>query len=196
LSSADTGDGGLYYTSYAYADTFLAGAIVAHLYLRDQILGGLNPIILLAVSVASSTFILIAWKMPTHTFRTSLVYGLLPAATAAILSLSLRDGLISRTLALRPFVWLGRLSYSLYLVHLTALYHIERATDNIITKDVFFVGCTLGLALMLHYGVEKPGLWIKERSAAITFPFPWATVLTWSALLAGTARLVSNGYLF
>ncbi|MCW2925235.1 MAG: hypothetical protein JWM98_2639 [Thermoleophilia bacterium] len=85
----------------------------------------------------------------------------LPAITAAILVVALERGAISRRLlALRPLVWLGEISYALYLVHLFLVLGAYRAG----VYDVFgtwgtsllLVAGSIAVAAVVHERFEKP----------------------------------------
>lgn len=85
----------------------------------------------------------------------------LPAIAAAILVVALERGAISRrVLALRPLVWLGEVSYALYLVHLflvlaafrSGLYGILGAWG----ASLLLVAASIALAGVVHERFEKP----------------------------------------
>jgi len=68
----------------------------------------------------------------------------------------------------RLTVWLGSLSYSLYLVHQNIGYGIINHSYAIglsgITGVAIAIGVSFLLAILIHYHVEKPALnWFRER---------------------------------
>jgi peptidoglycan/LPS O-acetylase OafA/YrhL len=84
----------------------------------------------------------------------------LPAIAAAILVVSLERGAISRRLlALRPLVWLGEVSYALYLVHLFLVLAAYRAgaydlLGPWLTSLLLVVG-SIAVAGIVHERFEK-----------------------------------------
>ncbi len=63
-------------------------------------------------------------------------------------------------LAHKPLLYLGTISYSLYLVHQVIGYviirHLTDINANALLKIVIPIGCSLLLATLLTFGVEKP----------------------------------------
>jgi peptidoglycan/LPS O-acetylase OafA/YrhL len=83
-----------------------------------------------------------------------------------VFGLATSDGLVARALASVPLIWLGNVSYSLYLAHALVLVVVKHATTAaglggpslgvIATRlGVYIVGC-LAAAQLLHAWVEKP----------------------------------------
>lgn len=91
-------------------------------------------------------------------------YRLLPAATCivamALLAWSAHGGM--RWLAFPPLLWLGAISYSLYLSHEIATFTLIRALDGVGTPHGVSVAAAVGAALLLasaiSYGVEQPAM--------------------------------------
>jgi peptidoglycan/LPS O-acetylase OafA/YrhL len=54
------------------------------------------------------------------------------AAAATIASLAPERGLVARMLSWGPLVWLGRVSFSIYLLHAPLLYALNRALSSFI----------------------------------------------------------------
>jgi peptidoglycan/LPS O-acetylase OafA/YrhL len=86
------------------------------------------------------------------------------AASAVLVLAVLTEGsLVARILAVRPFVFLGRISYSLYLWHTMAL---------VFGRDLLGLpslgGVALGLvaATISYYAIEQPFLRLKARDRA------------------------------
>ena len=61
-TSTAQGNGGLYYITYAYADTFLAGALIADLYLRRKTVSAIIQHVTFWISTFILGFILWAWS--------------------------------------------------------------------------------------------------------------------------------------
>jgi peptidoglycan/LPS O-acetylase OafA/YrhL len=81
---------------------------------------------------------------------------------------------LSRGLSIAPIEWLGRVSYSLYLVHLTllaTLFHLFYGRVNSYVLSVITIVGSLLLAQIFFKLVEEPsiklGRWLtKKKSAA------------------------------
>lgn len=129
-----------------YAPLFIAGILVYRWYRG----GTLPPAerILLAFAMGHA---LLAYKAPFNLFVLA-CHGLFLLAVFGYLGF----------LANRPLLWLGRLSYSLYLIHQNIGYGVlglayrqglppEAAVPLAVTT-------ALALACLLHYGIERPCL--------------------------------------
>jgi peptidoglycan/LPS O-acetylase OafA/YrhL len=68
----------------------------------------------------------------------------------------------------RFFVFLGGISYSLYLIHqaigFSVIYRLEHAGVSSLVACLFATSISIGLAILLSYGVEKPAMrWIRTE---------------------------------
>jgi peptidoglycan/LPS O-acetylase OafA/YrhL len=70
----------------------------------------------------------------------------------------LHPGRPQRWLSARPVVWLGRISYGLYMYHEIAFWAVGR--DGV--RSVLALGLTIALAAASYYGVERPFLRLKR----------------------------------
>jgi peptidoglycan/LPS O-acetylase OafA/YrhL len=132
----------LYYAPDTHADGLVIGCLLALLRRGGfRVSGPLGWLGLTALLVAFTVV------SPTGSF----VFELAPVSVAAALvtGAALEPGLLSRWLSFRPLVWLGVISYSLYLWHFffLSLFH-WRAVDAL---PVTFVVATL-----CYYKVERP----------------------------------------
>jgi peptidoglycan/LPS O-acetylase OafA/YrhL len=101
------------------------------------------------------------------------------AALTALVVVRLTMGrfpLLSPLLESRPLVWVGRISYSLYLVHIPLLRFLAPAGlgwDHPL-ETVTLAGLSFTAAIALHYLVERPCLRLKDRlrPASETAPAP------------------------
>lgn len=97
-------------------------------------------------------------------------------APLLVLCAASAGNVVSSPLSLRPLLWLGELSYSIYLVHYPVLIVTEEVLQLGlgVTHDWFIThpgamaplmtAISLGLAIALHYGLEIPaGRWIRRR---------------------------------
>ena len=187
MLSDQAGNGGLYYATYAYLDTFLAGAIVAHLFLGGRKISACMQWWAFIISTMLLLAILRIWGgivFPPYASFTLLPYLLMPmAVTLLLLSvMPMQQGstAFAKLLVSRPFTVVGTLSYSLYLIHLLVLeythgYHLA----------VQYVACLLAAAL-LYVLVEKPFLKYKSQARKGIGQYPWPALLVWAVLALGT----------
>jgi peptidoglycan/LPS O-acetylase OafA/YrhL len=92
--------------------------------------------------------------------------NLLPTAGACALIIAAQNGGLRQRLRSRPVVWLGRISYSLYLIHVVVLrLLVQIAPAGVPALALAPVGIVLSLALaeVLQRTVEKPGIQLGRR---------------------------------
>jgi peptidoglycan/LPS O-acetylase OafA/YrhL len=119
----------------------------------------LEALTLAAASASPLVWALAASDVLPDTLGTSWFH--LPAIAAAILVASLERGAISRRLlALRPLVWLGEVSYAMYLVHLFIVLAAYRAGLYDIVgpwaASVLLVIASIAISGIVHERFEKP----------------------------------------
>ena len=111
------------------------------------------------VALASVAAIVVLLMFPKLGILTPLAF------TSLIGALSYQRGIISRMLSSPPIMFLGRISFSIYLVHYTPLAVLEwllisdvlPSTAAGVTAAVsLYVVIVLLLSVMLHYAVERP----------------------------------------
>lgn len=77
------------------------------------------------------------------------------------------DGRFRRWLADPRLVWLGRISFGLYMWHEVALWAVRHASGWAWAKELplslIALGMTIGLAAASYYGMERPFLRLKRR---------------------------------
>ena len=91
---------------------------------------------------------------------------LMPFAFAALISsLSYQQGIVNALLSKVPIVFLGKISFSLYLVHYTPLAVLEwlftsevlpNTTATVLASITAYAVTVLLLSIFLHYTVERP----------------------------------------
>ncbi len=95
------------------------------------------------------------------------------AACITILGVLHREGLASAVLGWRPLRWIGRLSYTLYLVHVCIFFwvqtHLDGAGRNVL-RVVVANGASLAVTVVVHRLVEAPALRLKDRWAPARSP--------------------------
>lgn len=115
-----------------------------------------------------------ALKEPLPMLVWLLVLDLLLAQRAGIITPL--TGLLDRVLSFPALRWLGEISYSVYLVHMTLLYVVFRAVTKL-DHDLFgwkflflalpgTVALTLLVAIVTHRFIEKPGMALGKKIAA------------------------------
>jgi peptidoglycan/LPS O-acetylase OafA/YrhL len=96
----------------------------------------------------------------------------LSAATAAFLvSLTVNpNSLEARFLSIKPLVWLGKLSYSLYLWHALAFglaafvsVYLPITAQTPYLQEIWTLAVCVSLAAVSYYGLEKPFLKLKKK---------------------------------
>ncbi|WP_306892952.1 acyltransferase family protein [Agromyces albus] len=89
----------------------------------------------------------------------------------AIPTRSARPGILARGLELRPVVYIGVISYSLYLWHVPVIWLVERVgwvgpqtPLGLVINIVVVLAITIAFASVTYYAVEKPALSLKKRT--------------------------------
>jgi peptidoglycan/LPS O-acetylase OafA/YrhL len=90
------------------------------------------------------------------------IYGL---AVAIVLISLVREPprLALRLLECRPLVWLGEISYAVYLWHFFAITLAMRWIDSPAMVSLMAMAFTLAFASLSYYLIEKPFLRLKKR---------------------------------
>lgn len=146
-----------------YAPLFISGMLIYrwHRHGRPQV----SDMALLALTVGHC---LIAYKAPYNLFVLG-CYGVFVLAVAGHLNALARPGLL----------WLGSISYTLYLVHQNIGYGVidlaYKAGLPGMAGVLMALAVAIGLASALHYGVEKPALrafrqWRKRSESSAEVP--------------------------
>jgi peptidoglycan/LPS O-acetylase OafA/YrhL len=208
LANTMSGNGGLYYASYAYIDVFLAGMIVAKLH-RPGLKRSPWPSFVLATVLLLITMRL--WGMsvfPPYPWYAPVPYFILPIAVGLLLwsLLNCRPFLISELLSQRVLTGIGTLSYGMYAVHLLVLYDLKPFLfDRFGLENMRLIGhniATMALVVLVAtclYGlIERPFLRLKDRLSPKTVStinprgVPWAIVVPIFAISIGLLYQVAN----
>lgn len=175
----------LYFSLLARAPEFLIGALVALTLQRELPLAVANVTGLLGALLLGCSF----WLVEKANFPG--LWSLLPCLGAALL-IAARRGVVSSLLACAPMVWLGGVSYSLYLWHWPTLAFIRYYTGQYtLTASLLtaFLLVTLLLAWLSYRFVEQP----VRTSGRIRLQLgKWSIALAAVVLLALGARLVNQ----
>lgn len=141
-----------YYSLYARLPEFFAGGLLA-LYIYTS--GGGRPWFAslgLALLLASATLQPQLGHFPG-------LPALLPVAGALLILLQPAQGPVGQLLGSKPMVWLGELSYSLYLWHWPVLALLRYYTGAQVLDMPFsllFITLTLALSTLSYYALEAP----------------------------------------
>ncbi|MBR0669497.1 acyltransferase [Roseomonas hellenica] len=101
---------------------------------------------------------------------------LIGIGAALLIALILASGRAQRALGVRPLQWLGRVSFSLYLLHMPIMLAAARLLPDAVTpvwRIAIGIGLSLVLAEVFHRLVEKPSMqagrtlsaWAEARRA-------------------------------
>ena len=118
----------------------------------------------------------LGWLTATATVSTAWLYpwGLLVAAscTACVIFAALQPGALGRVLSLSPLVWVGKVSYGLYLYHWPVFLWLTPRRTGLAQWPLFGVrmAVTIALALASYHLLEQP---IRNRRF-LTGWRPWA----------------------
>ncbi|HLV76471.1 MAG TPA: acyltransferase [Marinobacter sp.] len=138
-----------------YAPLFISGMLIYRWHRHGR--PGPADLALLVFTVCHC---LIAYKAPFNLFVLG-CYGVFTLAVAGYLNLLARPALL----------WLGAISYSLYLVHQNIGYGVISVSYQLglpgTVGVVMALALVLALASALHYGIEKPALsWFRQWRAS------------------------------
>ena len=136
----------------SYAPLFISGILLYRWHTAGQL--PLAEIVFLALSMSHA---IIAYPAPFNVFVLA-CYGIFVLAIAGLLNFIVN----------KATLWLGSLSYSLYLVHQNVGYGIINQSYTLGLSGA--TGVTMALlvafilAILMHYYIEKPSLrWFRER---------------------------------
>jgi peptidoglycan/LPS O-acetylase OafA/YrhL len=151
------------------ADSLLTGCLVAllaawDLFPRSPRFRRATGVAALA-SAAALGYILLT--MPLHEakyYRGWLTLVALMVGTILVRLLTGRVWLASAVLESRPLVFVGRISYGLYLVHMPIILWVRPESRP--AAALLAAGLSFAAAVVLHYAVERPFLRLKDRLRA------------------------------
>jgi peptidoglycan/LPS O-acetylase OafA/YrhL len=113
-----------------YLSFFIAGCLLAkHQYFLSSYISNAPRIFSLILTILGLSLYLIEWLVPIH-LNSNLLDMLVGIGSSIFIVLSLGDTFVKKMLLLPRLVYLGRISYSLYLVHpivlLIAIYSLKQ----------------------------------------------------------------------
>ncbi|WP_445769504.1 acyltransferase family protein [Rheinheimera sp.] len=142
-----------YYSLYARLPAFFAGTLVA-LWIRNLKCGGQTWLGTMGLGV-----VLVSAAVQPLLGPFPGVLALLPVAGAVLVLLRPAQGFTGKLLASKPMVWVGVLSYSLYIWHWPVLALLRYYTGSPVldmAHSLLFVVITVFLATLSYYYVEIP----------------------------------------
>jgi peptidoglycan/LPS O-acetylase OafA/YrhL len=184
---------------------FAAGALAALVFASPASAGGRRALgrplpSLLATCGAAALIVTAQWGMhdaggiagPRWAQAWAWDLLLAPAAAALVLSLTSSRNPVARVLSVGPLVYLGKVSYALYLVQFTPIgkglfYRVLPRNDDA-ALVALYVGIT-AVSALLYELVEEPARHLILRSAALERPAPRASSAPALARLGAAATL-------
>ncbi len=155
----------LYYAPDTHADSLLIGCAFGCYFARGRlprIIASERP---RKVSVVVTLMLIVAAAVLLDRVPPRLAYGtqLLPtgfaiAAGVFIVCVALGGSAVARALSVRPIVFLGRISYSLYLWHLPLLVAFAGVHRDVGLRTIAAVAAAVVLAIASRYCIELPFL--------------------------------------
>lgn len=139
--------GAVLITAY-YAGCFFVGSEGAKRYVRGQV-PKLRPWIDLCLAGAAITVMILV----NHD-------AIIALAALTLIIVALHGPIASRLLNVQPLRWLGRISYSLYLIHGPITYAAIKGFGVVPTSAIcfFIVGASLIAAHFMYEMIERPGI--------------------------------------
>ncbi len=147
----------LWLNTFAWLDAIGVGALLAIVFYRR--LPELRP----ALRVCALALGAMTWVAGACLYALGLPFTLLALLNIGGAALMLCGALGGTVLSQRPLVFLGRISYGLYVFHAAALYVTERLFHDVPRRAGFGLALTVALATLSYYALELPFLRLKER---------------------------------
>lgn len=159
-----TGHNSIFYFPLMHINQFILGNVVGLFYLQRRGAGrGHHDLALIALFVAAAVVPSIATAVSWHNGLLAIIFVPLILLTAA------NTGPIARVSSLWPFVFLGEISYGIYILHLPVHGWCEVAFDSWDMKDptlrfYAFTLVLLAVSALSYIALEAPlRQWIKSR---------------------------------
>ena len=188
-----------YYATDARAHTLLIGALLALLFIVWQPRARAQAL-LAALSVAALVAVLVAWHATSGTAAAYYRGGSAAFAVVAVLLIAgaLQPGPLSVLLSQKPLVWIGRISYGLYLWHwpINVWLVPSRVSLGPNALNLLRLVVTFAAAVVSYLLVERPirAHQFTPRTTAVRF-LPSAAAVAVVVLFAGTGARPAPSYL-
>lgn len=105
---------------------------------------------------------------PPFTMQTIFIDYVHGVGSAGLIILAFSMGRLGRMLSQKPLVWLGRVSYSLYLIHLPVIYIVSQtklSTWPILPSSIIVISVSLILSEIMVRTIENPFIALGKRLA-------------------------------
>lgn len=156
-----------YYTTHNRGDSILYGCISALLIYRYEAKAYIRLIHSKWIFISSVLLLVFIEFVPSHFFQNTLKYSIQGIALSMLVPyfLFIESGTgIKRWLEGKVIVFIGKLSYSLYLFHWLAIKIVEfYVPKRDIVINLLVVALSLALALISYYYVERPFLVLRRK---------------------------------
>jgi peptidoglycan/LPS O-acetylase OafA/YrhL len=153
----------LYYAPDTHADSLLIGCIFGCFFVRGRPRLIFSSELARKVSLALTFILIFATVVLIDSVPARLAYAtqLLPTGFAAaagvfVVCAALGGSAVARALSVRPLVFLGRISYALYLWHLPLLVAFAGAHRDVGLRTGAAVAAAIAVAVASRYFVELP----------------------------------------
>jgi peptidoglycan/LPS O-acetylase OafA/YrhL len=167
------GSGGIYFTTFAYLDTFAAGSAAAIVYFHRSnnrfcericaVLAKASPAVVIALIVLSNFWAGHVWA--PYNAATVFSFGLVGvgAATLVLTVAVAEQSLLARLLKSPPIFFLGTISFSFYVWHLYAAGLSMPISSNFPLRLVITFFLAVLMATTSYFVIERPALKLKDR---------------------------------
>ncbi|CAN5707589.1 acyltransferase family protein [soil metagenome] len=141
----------------------------------------------LALVAGGVAVVVTGWLWHEATLQTAWMYpwGLLLTAvcTATIIYSAVQGGLLAKALTVAPLLWIGRISYGIYLLHWPVFLWLSPARVGWSIWPLFALrmAVTIAAAVILFKLIENP----VRRGTRIRKPYGWAVAAIMAVLLIG-----------
>ena len=153
-----------------YSYLFLLGACLARhrLWLAEWVARLPRAVIVIGLLGCLAMYGMPVMSDAYPVWRTALNFSLIAGGASGIMLIALARPLTGAVLRARPLLFMGRISYGYYLIHVPLLllfihYGSARVPNVVIAAAV--IATTIGIAWLLNIWVEKPAIELGRRLA-------------------------------
>jgi peptidoglycan/LPS O-acetylase OafA/YrhL len=151
--------------THSRAQGLLLGCMLGLLYVWGRFPTRARPLMICALTVALSFTFLLTLHSDTALYTTG--YLIIAVGAGGLIVLAVSSPHVARILSFKPLVWVGSISYALYLWHLLIFWYMSSShtgLDPIVAGTLGFVLAFLSAAAS-YYLVERYFLQLKKRLA-------------------------------